>query len=80
MGEGEPWPGYRNRRIGEFLKELEFSEGRGTGIPKILRAMRANGSFEPNFETDAERAYFLARLPLRPAPEVTPQRLSDGFG
>lgn len=25
---------YRNRRIGEFLKELELTEGRSTGIPK----------------------------------------------
>ena len=35
---------YRNRRIGEFLKELEITEGRSTGIPKILDAMRRNGS------------------------------------
>ncbi len=28
---------YRNRRVGEFLKELEMTEGRGTGIPKMLR-------------------------------------------
>lgn len=34
---------YRNRRIGEFLKELDLTEGRATGIPKILRAMRENG-------------------------------------
>lgn len=27
----------RNRRIGEFLKELNLAEGRGTGIPKIRR-------------------------------------------
>ena len=27
------------RRIGEFLKELEFTEGRATGIPKIIEAM-----------------------------------------
>jgi len=25
---------YRNRRIGEFLKELNLTEGRSTGIPK----------------------------------------------
>lgn len=25
---------YRNRRIGEFLKELKLTEGRCTGIPK----------------------------------------------
>ncbi|RBJ75971.1 transcriptional regulator, partial [Pseudomonas sp. MWU12-2534b] len=28
---------YRNRRIGEFLKELDLTEGRSTGIPKILK-------------------------------------------
>ncbi len=64
---------YRNRRIGEFLKELELSEGRGTGIPKILRAMRANGSMDPVFETDADRLSFLVRLPLRPVPPATAQ-------
>ena len=26
---------YRNRRIGEFLKELKLTEGRNTGIPKM---------------------------------------------
>ena len=35
---------YRNRRIGEFFKELEMTEGRGTGIPKIRAAMKRNGS------------------------------------
>jgi ATP-dependent DNA helicase RecG len=59
---------YRNRRIGEFLKELELSEGRGTGIPKILRAMSDNGSPEPLFETDDQRTSFLVRLSLRLAP------------
>jgi ATP-dependent DNA helicase RecG len=59
---------YRNRRIGEFLKELELSEGRNTGIPTILRAMHDNGSLAPLFETDDDRTYLLVRLPLRPAP------------
>lgn len=69
----------RNRRIGEFLKELDVTEGRETGIPKILRAMRANGSPSPKFETDADRTSFLIRLMVRPpaklvkAPEVAPQ-------
>lgn len=55
---------YRNRRIGEFLKELDLTEGRSTGVPKILRVMNANGSPEPVFETDDERSYFLIRLPV----------------
>ena len=59
---------YRNRRIGEFLKELELSEGRGTGIKKILRAMDANGSPKPMFNTDDQRTAFMVHLPLRPAP------------
>ena len=54
---------YRNRRIGEFLKELELAEGRSTGVPKILRAMRQNGSPEPVFESDEDRTWFLVRLP-----------------
>jgi len=57
---------YRNRRIGEFLKELNLTEGRGTGIPKILRAIRKNGSPPPSFETDADRTYFVARFTTHP--------------
>jgi hypothetical protein len=26
---------YRNRRLGEFLKELDLTEGRATGIPTV---------------------------------------------
>ncbi len=54
---------YRNRRIGEFLKELNLTEGRGTGIPKILMAMTANGSPPPRFETDEDRTYFVSYFP-----------------
>jgi ATP-dependent DNA helicase RecG len=57
---------YRNRRIGEFLKELSLTEGRGTGIPKMLEALRANGSPKPVFESDNDRTFFLVRLPLHP--------------
>ncbi len=71
---------YRNRRIGELLKELDLTEGRGTGIPKILRAMRGNGSPGPVFEFDEDHSYFAVTLPVHPAvvealeeppPEVT---------
>lgn len=54
---------YRNRRIGDFLKELELTEGRGTGFPAIYDAMEKNGSPDPVFETDQDRNYFLAILP-----------------
>lgn len=58
---------YRNRRIGEFLKELEFTEGRCTGIPKIIEAMAQNGSPPAEFEFDEDHSYFMVRLPVHPA-------------
>lgn len=65
---------YRNRRIGEFLKELNLTEGRGTGVPKIIRAMQANGSPHPQFRTDENRSYFVTILPIHPhAVQVTSQ-------
>ncbi|MHB1920959.1 MAG: RNA-binding domain-containing protein [Chitinophagaceae bacterium] len=57
---------YRNRRIGEFLKELDLTEGRGTGIPKIRRELEKNGSPAPIFETDADRTSFLVILLIHP--------------
>ena len=53
---------YRNRRIGEFLKELKLTEGRNTGIPKIKRALKNNGSKEPEFETNETRDYFITTI------------------
>lgn len=74
---------YRNRRIGEFLKELDLTEGRSTGIPKILHAMKTNGSPAPVFESDKDRTAFVIRLPVHEratqiatgevTPEVTPE-------
>jgi ATP-dependent DNA helicase RecG len=53
---------YRNRRIGDFLKELHLTEGRNTGFKKILDALEANGSPKPEFETNEDRSYFITRL------------------
>lgn len=58
---------YRNRRIGDFLKELHLTEGRGTGIPAMRRAMTRNGSPLPILETDELNTYFLTVLPVHPA-------------
>ena len=55
---------YRNRRIGDFLKELKLIEGRNTGIPTILRSLKANGSDYPIFETDEDRSYFTITIPI----------------
>ena len=56
----------RNRRIGEFLKELGFAEGRLSGLPKIFEAMQANGSPVPTFAFDEQRTFFQATLPAHP--------------
>ncbi|MHB8762844.1 MAG: Fic family protein [Deferrisomatales bacterium] len=68
---------YRNRRIGEFLKELDLAEGRSTGVRKILKAMQTNGSPAPIFDTDEDRSYFLIRLPVHPR-AVGPERQDTG--
>ena len=57
---------YRNRRIGEFLKELEFTEGRGTGVPKIRRSLKNNGSPEPVFYSDVVRQSFWTEIKAHP--------------
>ena len=56
---------YRNRRVGEFLKELHLTEGRNTGIHKMLRSLSENGSPQPLLETDEERLYFLTTIYAR---------------
>ena len=57
---------YRNRRIGEFLKELEMTEGRGTGIPAMRQALRADGSPPPRFKSDRNRTSFLVEILIHP--------------
>ena len=56
----------RNRRIGEFLKDLKLAEGRLSGVPKVFQAMRRNGSPSPEFDFDTGRSYFRATLPAHP--------------
>jgi ATP-dependent DNA helicase RecG len=73
---------YRNRRIGEFLKELDLTEGRATGIPKILRTMAENGSPLPRFETDDERSSFIIHLPAHSeakAQTIAPRGTKSGL-
>ena len=55
---------YRNRRVGEFLKELEMTEGRGTGIPRMIKALKKNGSPLPIFHTDKDRSYLMVEFPI----------------
>lgn len=56
---------YRNRRLGDFLKELGLTEGRATGIPTIQKHLKLNGSNPAVIETDDDRTYFLLTIPCR---------------
>lgn len=63
-------------------EHIDLTEGRSTGVPKILKAMAANGSPAPVFETDDDRTACLIRLPAHllaqqrqpptPTPKVAP--------
>ena len=57
---------YRNRRLGDFLKELELTEGRSTGVPTIQEKLADNGSPRATFETTEERLSFLIHIPVHP--------------
>lgn len=70
---------YRNRKLGDYFKELKLTEGRGTGLPIIYDSMEKNGSPAPAFETDEERSYFLCTLPIHPlANDVLVSRKEPG--
>lgn len=67
---------YRNRRIGELFKEIDLSEKKGTGIPKILRELKQNGSPEPEFDMDEERTYLNTIIRIRDGFERT-EKMSE---
>ena len=58
---------YRNRRLGEFLKELDLSEGHSSGIPTIQEELEKNGSPRAEFFTDEDRRAMRIRIPIHPA-------------
>lgn len=73
---------YRNRRLGDFLKELKLTEGHATGLPAIKKAMLQNSSPEPLFDFDEERTWFQVTLPIhekfkqKPSLQL-PKKLTD---
>jgi len=68
---------FRNRRLGDFLKELDLTEGRSTGVPTIQEKLADNGSPRATFETTEDRLTFLIHIPIhagcgnKPATEKT---------
>jgi ATP-dependent DNA helicase RecG len=70
---------YRNRRIGEFLKEIDLSEKQSTGITKVLRLLERNGSPPLEYETDADRNYLIATIRVREGfEEIVKQNFDSG--
>ena len=67
---------YRNRRIGDFLKEIDMSEKKSTGITKILRTLDANGSPPPEFETNEDRDYLI--VTIHPHPDFETKGQANG--
>lgn len=57
---------YRNRRIGDFLKELHLIEGRNTGFPNAINALNKNGSPNLKFQMNPERDYLSVIIPVNP--------------
>lgn len=57
---------YRNRRIGDYLKELRLIEGRNTGFPNAYQALRKNGSAMPVFKMNVARDFLSVTLPVHP--------------
>ena len=62
---------YRNRRLGDFLKELDLTEGRSTGIPTIQEEMQKNGSPRATIETNEERNFINMFIPIHEGCEET---------
>lgn len=57
---------YRNRRLGEFLHELDLCEGYCTGIPTIQEELEKNGSPAAVFDTDSDRQSICVTIPIHP--------------
>jgi ATP-dependent DNA helicase RecG len=49
---------------------VDLSEKKGTGIPKILRELRQNGSPTPEFDMDEDRTYLNTIIRIREGFEI----------
>jgi ATP-dependent DNA helicase RecG len=65
---GKRW--LRNPTIAALLLELRYIEKAGTGIPRMFRALRENGSPDPSFYVDASSV----RVTLKAHPDYSARR------
>ncbi len=65
--------------MGEFLKELDLTEGKSTGVPTIQEELRKNGSPKARFLTDEDRRALTVEIPIHPdfLPENIQSKLDD---
>jgi ATP-dependent DNA helicase RecG len=70
---------YRNPRLGDFLKELGLTEGRGTGLPTIHDELKRNGSPDAIIDADEEHTYFMITIPCHPDFVTTELRTNMGI-
>ena len=71
---------YRNRRLGDFLKELDLTEGRSTGVPTIQAKLAENGSPRAIFETTDDRLTFLVTIPIHEGCSDSSETKSESSG
>lgn len=58
--------------------ELRLTEGRGTGIPTILKVLEVNGSDKPQFDTDdPDRRHFIIEIPIQEEFKTTYEKDGD---
>lgn len=71
---------YRNRRLGDFLKELDLTEGHSTGVPTIQTKLAENGSPRAIFETTDDRLTFLVTIPIHEGCSDSSETKSESSG
>ena len=71
---------YRNRRLGDFLKELDLTEGRSNGDPTIQTKLAENGSPRAIFETTDDRLTFLITIPIHEMCSESSETTNDSSG
>ncbi len=68
MSDQTPFDCRANHKAsGEFLKELDLSEGHSSGISTIQEELEKNGSPRAEFFTDEDRRAMRIRIPIYPA-------------
>ena len=55
---------YRNRRLDDFLKELDLTEGRSTGVPTIQAKLAENVSARSFFDRRVDLLSLLVSIPI----------------